>query len=215
MKKYMLALAALSIAITAGCRNDETGDETAMASTDTAITAPSNDHATPTDQAAYRGTDADASGMTQDSTGAGTRAGDPLARGLLAAIDEHEIAAGEQAQAKGVTGEVLDYAKLMVQAHGDNLAKTRSLGSLSDGAAVQAMKEKGASERQSLDKASGDAYEKAYIDAMVKGHQDALDKIDNEMMPAAASDAVRQHLANSREHVATHLAKAREIAASQ
>lgn len=218
MKTTLFTLTLLSLAIASGCNRDRSDDTAAMADT-----TPATDTSAPADAAVTTDASADAmladgvDSMPQDdaTSGAAAQTGDPLALGLLGAVDEHEIAAAKQAQDKGVTGDVLDYAKMMEKEHGDNLAKTRSLGTLSDAPDVQAMKDKGAKELQTLDAASGEAYEKAYIDAMVKGHQDALDAIDGKMMPAASTDAVKQHLTETRTHVAAHLDKAKAIAAKQ
>jgi predicted outer membrane protein len=223
MKNSLIALTVVSLALAGGCNNDGTGDGTAMTPADTSAAspaAPGNADATSPPATTFGDAeDGSAPGMQtgepMDAAGDETGAGNPLALGLLAAIDAHEIAAANQAQAKGVTGAVLEYSNLMEKAHGDNLAKTRALGAAADTAEIQAMKAKGASELQALDAASGEEYEKAYIAAMVQGHQDALAKIDDEMIPAATTDAVKQHLAATRTHVAEHLAKARDIAAKQ
>jgi len=139
--------------------------------------------------------------------------GDRLALGLLGAVNEHEIAAARQAQSKKVSGAVLDYARMMQKDHGENQARTKAFGPLSDGAEVRALKVKGEGELASLGTKSGAAYAKAYIDAMVKGHTDALDLIDRKMIPAATGAAVKEHLTKTRAHVADHLERARAIAA--
>jgi putative membrane protein len=140
--------------------------------------------------------------------------GDSLALGLLAAINEQEIAAAKQAKSKNVSGPVLDYAQTMQKEHGENLAKTTTLGPLSNDSAVQAQKAKGAGELMTLGLSSGKAYANAYMEAMVKGHAEALDMIDNKMLPAATSASVKQHLTETRAHVANHLVAAKEITAT-
>ena len=223
MKAPLITMTLLSLAIASGCDRDRTDAQTAMADS-----TPAADTSAPADAAVTTDANADANSMPADGTAAmpqddtmpgasgdAAQTGDPLALGLLGAIDEHEIAAAKQAQDKDVTGDVLDYAKMMETEHGDNLAKTQSLGTLATAPDVQAMKDKGAKELKTLDMASGKAYEKAYIDAMVKGHQEALETIDGKMMPAATSDAVKQHLTETRTHVAAHLDKAKAIAAKQ
>ncbi|MET4728003.1 putative membrane protein [Lysobacter enzymogenes] len=140
--------------------------------------------------------------------------GDSLALGLLAAINEHEIAAAKQAKSKKVSGKVLDYAQRMQKEHSENLAKTKSLGPLGNDSAVQAQKAKGARELMTLGMSKGSAYAKAYIEAMVQGHAEALETIDTKLLPAATSAPVKQHLTDTRAHVASHLAAAKEIAAA-
>lgn len=155
-----------------------------------------------------------AAAMADKPAGSSTAsAGDSLALGLLGAINEHEIAAAKQAIGKSVSGDVLEYAQLMQKQHSENLAKTKTLGPLSDGPEIQAQKSKGAKELSTLGATPALAYAKAYIDAMVKGHAEALDTIDRKLLPAATSPTVKQHLNETRGHVAMHLETAKAIAA--
>ncbi|MET0656135.1 MAG: DUF4142 domain-containing protein, partial [Pseudoxanthomonas sp.] len=71
---------------------------------------------------------------------------DSLALGLLGAVNEHEIEAAQQAVSKQVSAPVLEYARMMEKEHGDNLAKTKTLGALATTSEVQAMQEKGKSD---------------------------------------------------------------------
>ena len=136
---------------------------------------------------------------------------------VLVAVNEHEIAAAEQARGKNVDGPTLEYANQMHTEHSKNLAETRALmGSSSDAAndEVGAQKQKSEAELAALAPLSGDAYEKAYIDAMVTGHAEVLGMLDTKLIPAAQTAGVQQHLAATRERVAMHLEKARELQAS-
>jgi len=138
--------------------------------------------------------------------------GEATALGLLSALNTHEIAAARQAEAKGVNGEVLDYARLMIREHGENQEKTLALGTAATTAEVQAFQRKGEADLKKLNRKSGQEYEKAYIQAMVKGHAEALKMIDEKMMPAARSAAVEAHLTQTRMHVEQHLDKAKALA---
>lgn len=155
------------------------------------------------------------SGASGNPTAEATqRDADSLALGLLAALNENEIAAARQAQQKGVTGPYLEFAQLMQTQHGENLRKTRQLGTLGGGAQVDALKNKGRQELAELGKHQGKDYEAAYAKAMVQGHQEALDLIDGRLTELARSAAVKSHLAQTRQHVATHLALAKGLPAT-
>jgi putative membrane protein len=131
---------------------------------------------------------------------------------MLMAVNEHEIAAADQALGKNVTGAVRDFAQMMKTDHGKNLADTTKLGgAASTSPGVKTLKDKGDADLRTLDAQSGKAYEKAYIDAMVKGHTDALAMIDNTLLPAATDTNIRQHFTTTRAAVARHLDKAKEI----
>jgi predicted outer membrane protein len=134
---------------------------------------------------------------------------------MLMAVDEHEIAAADQAMGKNVTGKVRDFAQMMKTDHGKNLADTTKLGgAMSTAPAVDALKKKGENDLHALGAQSGVAYEKAYIDAMVQGHTEALAMIDNTLLPAATDANIRQHFTTTRAAVARHLDRAKEIQAS-
>lgn len=74
---------------------------------------------------------------------------------------------------------------------------------------VDELSKKGAAMLVPLD---GARFERGYIDAMVKGHADALAKIDNELLKAA-NETVKNHLTKTRAAVAEHLAKAKALQA--
>src|SRR5262249_40094039 len=57
----------------------------------------------------------------------------------------------------------------------------------------------------------GADFDKAYIDSQVKMHSEALDLVDNELIPSAKNPELKDHLNGVRAHVADHLAKAQEI----
>ncbi|HEY5850146.1 MAG TPA: DUF4142 domain-containing protein [Lysobacter sp.] len=141
--------------------------------------------------------------------------GDVQALSLLATINQHEIDAARQAIGKGVKGAVAEYAAMMEKDHGENQAKTLQIITPIDTPDVVQMKAEGAKELQALGQQDGSAYEKAYIKAMVAGHQKALTAIDEKMLPAAQSDPAKTHLTQTRVHVAHHLERAKAIEASQ
>lgn len=151
------------------------------------------------------------SGATGDAGMQGAVQDEAAALGVLNAINEHEIAASEQALAKNVSGEVADYARMMIEQHTENRTRTTALGANADAAPAQAKRQQGEQQLSTLDQQQGDAYSRAYVDAMVKGHGEALAMLDDQLIPAAEREEVRQHLATTREHVATHLEKAQAL----
>lgn len=140
-----------------------------------------------------------------------TATDDSLALGLLAAVNEHEIAAAQQAESKKVSAPVLAFAQMMIKQHGENLAQTKALGTLASTPEVQAMKDKGKSDLDALGQKNGKEYEAAYIDAMVDGHTEALGLIDGRLLSLASVGRVKDHLIATRGHVVTHLEEAKKL----
>ena len=172
---------------------------------------PEPNAATPTTPAP----DASAPPATPEPAAADSTTDDSLALGLLAALNEHEITAAQQAQSKNVSAPVLAYAKMMEKEHGDNLAKTKTLGSLASTPEVQAMKDKGKSDLDMLGQKNGKEYETAYVDAMVSGHTEALALIDGRLLSLASTGPVKDHLMETRDHVVMHLEEARKLQAKE
>ena len=206
MKTRLLALSLLSVALATSCdRRDDPANapDNAPAPEAAADTAPlpAADSAT----AAPGDATADAAAPAND---------DALALGLLAAVDDHEIQAAQQALSKKVSGPVMDYARMMEKQHTDNLVQTKALGALADTQEVQAMKQKAAADLAELGKKSGKEYETAYVTAMVDGHTEALALIDGRLLSLASAGPVRDHLTKTRQHVAMHLEAAQKLQAA-
>jgi putative membrane protein len=201
-----LAAAALMLCATTACNRDHDADDAKapVAATDTAATPADTMPATP---APADTAPAPAAAPTQQE-----------ALALLNLVNDHEVKAAEQAKSKKVTGDVAAYADMMKAEHGKNMDATKNLldkngGAPADTAAITDMKSKADAEIQQLAALDGDAYAKAYMDAMVMGHQDALTKLDTMLIPAATDAAVKAHLQATRDAVQKHLDKAKEIQA--
>ena len=207
MKTSLLLAGALTIATLGACDRREMPEN-----------QPTPEPAAPATDAASASSTPPAevpAGSAAPSDPSAVSADDSLALGLLGSVNEHEIAAARQAKEKKVSAPVLAYAEMMETEHGANQAKTKSLGPLAETDEVKAMKEQGAAELTTLGQKSGKDYETAYIDAMVNGHTDALALIDTRLLTLASSEAVKQHLTDTRDHVAKHLEAARKLQAGK
>jgi len=136
--------------------------------------------------------------------------GDGEALGLLSAINHHEIDAARQAQARKLPAAVNDFAAMMIKDHTANEEALSALGSPAETDAVKAQKAKGETDLKALGDHKND-YAKAYVDAMVKGHTEALKTIDDKLLPEAQSQDVKQHLEKTRATVSQHLDAAKAL----
>lgn len=211
-----IPFAALSLALMLSACGDrqpdgDMADDAAaepVPATDPTMADASDQIDSPADMAANPGTDP---GTSADADTTPAQRG---ALGVLNAINEHEIAAGQQALKKGVKGEVAEYAQMMIDQHTENHAKTSSFNPDPAAADAQAQQQKGQAELAALEAKSADEYSRAYVDAMVKGHTEALAALDGKLIPAASSAAVRDHLTQTRGHVEKHLEQAKALATS-
>ena len=219
-----LAVAALLLVGTTACnRNQDAAGGTNNTPTDTAAVDQAGQ---PTGPAVPPGTDAAVAPSQAE------------ALTLLNAINDHEIKAAEMAKSKNVTGPVLEYANMMQAEHSKNMSDTNALlqgaggtnpaatntgpaagaaaatapGSMgADSARVNEQRAKAEAKRAQLQGLEGDAFAKAYIDAMVTDHAEALTMLDSMLIPAATDAAVKTHLTTTRQHVQQHHDRAREI----
>ena len=140
-------------------------------------------------------------------------------------VARHLIARGAEVtvvltgRSEKVTGAVREYADMLHREHGANLEAGKALstgaGAIQpeQNADVTAMREKGKSELATLDQKSGKDYETAYVEAMVKGHTEALSMLEDRLIPAAQDERLRTFLNNTRDHVAMHLERGKELQA--
>lgn len=135
---------------------------------------------------------------------------------LLNAVNDHEVKAAEMAKSKNVTGPVLEYANMVQAEHAKNMTDTNGLlqtagGAAADSARLNEQKAKAEARRAQLQGMEGEAFARAYIDAMVTDHAEALTLLDGMLIPAATEEAVKNHLSATRQHVQQHHERAREI----
>lgn len=203
----VLSAATLSLVMLTACGGDRTDDTTAVGDGATTADAPAAASANPDamNPGGILPADAPAGAMTEAD-----------ALGVVIAVNEHEIAAAEQARGKKIGAPVREYADMMHKEHTTNLEQARALegssgvtaGTGADVATLRAQKEAARNQMADLE---GDAYERAYIDAMVRDHQEVLTMLDQRLIPAAQNAAIRQHLQTTRDAVARHLERAREL----
>ncbi|BDU16883.1 DUF4142 domain-containing protein [Lysobacter auxotrophicus] len=172
-----------------------------------------------------------------DATGAGTIASDThtsadtappspapaappspgVSLALVTAVDEHEIAAVEQTQGRKFSPPVREYAQMLHREHSENLAAARALSSAGHliqpetTTEVHALVGKGKATLEALAGTPHAQYERAWLQAMVDGHAEALSMLDSRLIPAAQDEPLRNFLNNTRDHMAMHLERGRAL----
>lgn len=134
---------------------------------------------------------------------------------FLIALDEHEVQVATDAQNKGARDDVLEFARMMQTEHGRHADDTRILArdlglTLTDPSSVTTLRQKVAAARTDLLAKEGADFDRAYAEAMVTGHQDALVKID-EYLALISSERIRSHLTATRTVIAHHLELAKKL----
>ncbi len=135
---------------------------------------------------------------------------------MLIAVNVHEIKAAETALTKNPSNQVKKYAKMMIKDHKENLKKTKMISKKikanpTETEKVAEMKMKGAKELTLLSTKENKNFEQEYIQAMIDGHTEVLTKIDENFLPNAANLNLKKHLSATRDAVAHHLKRAKEV----
>ncbi len=141
---------------------------------------------------------------------------EPEILACVTAIDKNEVAAAKTALKKKMGKEAESFAKLLRDEHKDNQEKTEKLAKdlkLKEASSPTSLQltANGKDELKALSDKKGADFEKAYIDAMIKGHTEALQLIDGDFLTAGRSEAVKAYLNEVRTHVAMHLEQAKRL----
>ncbi len=145
-----------------------------------------------------------------------TPGGDAEIMGTLVVLDQGEVHAAMVAQMKpNLPRPVLDYAAMLHEHHGKNILATvqlavqiRETPLLTSSA--DALHAKHAGALAAIVPLDGDAFSRAFLDLMVKGHEDALQLLDRNLK-AAKHERLKTHLTATRRIVADHLQEAKRL----
>lgn len=131
-------------------------------------------------------------------------------------INQSEINAADEALKRSSNDNVKKFAETMKTDHTANLDATKKLSDQMNVKPVETDRTKMLETREEdqlkkLEATSDENFDKDYINAMVKGHQAALQLIDKKLLPKASNSDVESFLKDTRETVAHHLELAQEV----
>ena len=128
------------------------------------------------------------------------------------AIDQNEIDAGKLALERTVNPVVKEFANMMISEH------TSDQGAYNSAAASSPQKSKLVGEikgsgqivAKKLSYLKGREFDKEYAKAMVSGHEDVVNRLENFTTTVKDAD-LREKLSATKNHVLEHLKKAKEL----
>ena len=135
------------------------------------------------------------------------------ALGTLSAINTGEINAGRLAVAQATDAGTKRYAQRMIDEHTRNNQQVAKWTADASAPPARAKMEEGKKTLATLQQAKGAAFDEAYLQAMVRDHQGALQALDATLIPAASDASVATFLRTTRGHVADHLKEAQALLA--
>lgn len=133
-------------------------------------------------------------------------------------VDENEIALASEVLKGKISPAVKKYAKMLKKEHTSNLMQATRLSEKTgirplDTAMIKTQKKQGKQELDKLSSLQSPKLEKAYINAMVKGHKKVLKTIDQRLKNVSNPD-LKGFLLRTRPHIAYHLQQAQMLQAS-
>jgi putative membrane protein len=138
---------------------------------------------------------------------------------IVVTANQVDIDAGKLAESKGSTADVRAFGKQMVTDHsGVNKQAVALVTKLKvtpeDNATARSLKSGGTDNVRNLEKLSGEAFDRAYVDHEVAYHEQVLDALDKTLIPSAQNAELKALLVAVRPAFVAHLDHARHIQAT-
>jgi putative membrane protein len=155
---------------------------------------------------------------SNEATNSNQKDGEIIATLIVA--NKNEIAAAEEALNKATSPDVKEYAGMLKKEHSDNLENTLNVSNESNIDPVETekvieLKEAGNKELSELSDLKDKSFDTAYINAMVKGHEDLLAMFDNNFLKNVSNTSLKELLLKTRPHIESHLEQAKKIQKAQ
>jgi putative membrane protein len=138
---------------------------------------------------------------------------------VTSAANRGEIEQAREALKRAQTAKVKQFAQRMLADHSQMETKGKQMNKRAgitpqDSGVSNSLKANGVTVMTTLKSQTGADFDRAYIDAQVREHQQVLDTIDNDLLPQAQSADIKAALQQARDHVADHLKMAQDIQSS-
>ncbi len=135
---------------------------------------------------------------------------------IMMTVDKEEIAASQLATKKYMSSSVDNYAKYLIHMHQQNLNKLTALATQlkltpTESDISNSMISGGKENLKKLDELQGAAFDKAFMNAMVTGHQNGLKLIDTTLLPETQNPKLKVSVKQFRKMVADHLEKGLKV----
>jgi putative membrane protein len=154
--------------------------------------------------------------LAVDNSRATSQLSDGQILGILATVDSGEIEQARFAFSQANDPRVKQYAEHMIQQHTDSTQKINALASqngltptASNNSTTQ--QTKGQKILEGLKSSADASFDATYMQAQIQQHQEVLDMLHAQLLPASRSDAVSAHLKSAHTMVQAHLNEARRI----
>ncbi|MGD0530481.1 MAG: DUF4142 domain-containing protein [Polyangiaceae bacterium] len=139
--------------------------------------------------------------------------------GIVAAIDAAEIGAGKLAMSHATGAAARQFAEHMMSAHTSMDSSLMTVAHEQDitvarSALCEKLKSDNQAEAQTLASLPNGDFDRKYLTAQLKGHEDVLGLLDDKLIPMAENAKLKAALEDARGKVVEHIRMAKEALAS-
>lgn len=154
--------------------------------------------------------------MSTDQSQSTSQLSDNQILGIMATVDAGEIEQARLALQKANDSRVKQFATHMIEQHTDSTQKVQTIASQHGltpavSSTSTALKQKGEKTLSSLTNTASASFDSTYMNAQIQQHQEVLDMLHSQLMPASRSDAVSAQLKAAHTMVQSHLNDARQL----
>ena len=136
---------------------------------------------------------------------------------ILLELNEGEIDASQLASRRAENADVKAFARIMVKEHKTSIRETKKVAKQNnirpdDNSFSEALEDAAENAYKDLKaKNKGIDFDRAYISHLVLAHEKSLNQLDNTLIPSAGDPEYKAHLEKTRNLMAEHLSRARQL----
>jgi putative membrane protein len=133
---------------------------------------------------------------------------------VVRTVNSAGVAAAELATERAAAGDTRQYAQHVMEDHSKSNQQVATLAAAippRDNPLSMTLREQGAADIEKLEQHSGEEFDRAFVEAQARMHQQVLDTIDEQLLPAAEDQQLRMLLQTTRDQVAMHLEHAQQL----
>lgn len=133
---------------------------------------------------------------------------------VVRTVNSAGVAAAELATERAAAGDTRQYAQHVMADHSKSNQQVATLAAAippRDNPLSMTLREQGAADIEKLERHSGEQFDRVFVEAQARMHQQVLDTIDDQLLPAAEDQQLRMLLQTTRDQVAMHLEHAQQL----
>ena len=133
---------------------------------------------------------------------------------VVRTVNSGEVAAAELATERAASGETREFAQHVMAEHSKSNEQVATLAAAippRDNPLSMSLREQAAADLAKLEQHQGEEFDRAFVEAQARMHEQVLSTIDGQLLPAASDQQLRMLLQSTRDQIAGHLEHAQQL----